>query len=76
MFNWLVFCDVARGLTELSVCVLFSSILVEFLLSDEAVICSVEALVTSVPLLSAFSASASALAVESAASVSALEEAL
>ena len=83
--NWLVFCVAAIELAELSVAVLFDSMLVGFLLSDEAVICSEDVLVASVPVLLAFSASASVLAVESAApppslaasapSVSALEDA-
>ena len=76
MSSWLVFCVAGIELAELSVGVLFASMLVEFLLSDEAVICSDDAPVTSAPLLSAFSVSASALALVSAASASALEDAL
>ena len=48
VFDWLVFCVVATELAELSVSVFFASMLVEFLLSDEAVICSDDTLVTPV----------------------------
>ena len=72
--NWLVFCVAAIELAELSVAVLFASMLVGFSLSDEAVICSDNALAGSVLAVELAAAEASLAAL--ARSASALEDAL